>query len=82
MLQSRSFSSTSPNQWYQLYQSAMLELDDSKLPLRIAEARRAIYDRAAKVLTTSTEGERRELMDAIYALNVLEKVATKQKPVG
>jgi len=82
MLQSRSFPSTSTNQWYQLYQSAMLELDDSKLPLRIAEARRAIYDRAEKVLTTSTEGERRELRDAIHALNVLERVATKQKPVG
>jgi hypothetical protein len=64
------------------YQSAMLELDDSKLPLRIAEARRSIYDRAEKVLTASAESERRELMEALHALNILEKVATKQKPAA
>jgi len=56
--------------------------EDSRLSLRIAEARRSIYDRAEKVLTAATEGERRELMDALHALNILENVATKQKPAA
>jgi hypothetical protein len=34
-----------PSAWKQLYESALLELDNSKLPGLIAEARRAIHDR-------------------------------------
>ena len=72
-------SSASSRQWFQLYQSAILELDYSKLPVRIAEARNAIYDRVEKVLTASTEHERRKLSDALRALSVLEKVAANGK---
>jgi hypothetical protein len=71
--------STPLDQWYQLYQSAMLELDDIQLPSRIAEARRAIYARAEKSLTVTKEGERRDLMDAIHSLDLLEKVATRER---
>jgi len=34
--------------WKRLYEAAVLELDNSKLPERIAEARRAIHDRPKK----------------------------------
>jgi hypothetical protein len=63
------------DKWHDLYQSAMLELDDKKLSLRISEARHVIMDRVEEVLTVSSTDERRDLSDALNALNMLEKVA-------
>lgn len=60
--------------WFELYQSAMIELDDSKLFLRIDEARNAILDRAEKIVNASPTDERRALNDALYVLSILEKV--------
>ena len=79
MLQSTSLPINSSLHWFQLYQSAILELDYAKLPQRISEARHAIYDRAETVLTASTEEERRKLSDALRALSVLEKIVAKEK---
>ena len=56
--------------WKQLYQVALLELDSSKMPGRIAEARRAINDRAKETLT-----EDRLLNSALHTLKILEEVA-------
>lgn len=40
----------SARRWHELYHSAIIELDSAKLPGRIAEARRAILDRAKEIL--------------------------------
>ncbi len=81
MSQSRSPAdgTTSSTKWYELYQAAMRELDDSKLPLRIVEARHAIYDRAEQILTVSTTDEHRDLNNALRILSALEKLAAKGK---
>jgi inhibitor of KinA sporulation pathway (predicted exonuclease) len=66
-------------EWKQLYQYAMLELDDSSLAGRISVARRAILDRAEELLTKSSGEEHRELNDAVRALRILEQVAAGEQ---
>jgi hypothetical protein len=61
-----------------LYQAAIIELDSAKLPGRIAEARRAILDRAKEILTTSPD-EHYFLNDALRSLLLLEVVAEREK---
>jgi hypothetical protein len=68
--------------WYELYRSAMLELNDAEVPQRIREARRAIFDRAEEILTKSQTDEQRSLSDALQILSVLEKTLTKKKPAA
>ena len=70
-----SFSST----WKHLYECAMLELDNSKLPERIAAAHRAIVDRAEEIVTNQSEDEHYVLNDALRALQLLEQVAARAK---
>jgi hypothetical protein len=43
--------------WHELYHAAIIELDSAKLAGRIAEARRAILDRAKEILTASRDEE-------------------------
>jgi hypothetical protein len=68
--------------WKKLYQAALLELDSSKLPGRIAEARRAINDRAEETLTNSSLAEHRSLNSALHALQIIEEVAQREKPAA
>ena len=68
--------------WKQLYAAAVLELDDSKLPERIAEARAAMLDKAKDSLANSSGEERRALNDALRILRVLEGTITKRKPAA
>jgi hypothetical protein len=63
---------SSGDAWHRLYESAMLELDDTKMLSRIAEARTAILDR------NSSSQERRAINEALQALRVLETVARKK----
>ena len=65
--------------WKQLYAAAILELDDTKLPNRIAKARVAMRARAEDPLTISSDEERRTLDDAFRILRVLEQMTTKKK---
>jgi hypothetical protein len=66
--------------WKQLYEAALLELDYGKLLTRVADARRAIHDRA-----TEPRGdlfllsERQALNDALRTLQILEEVAKREK---
>src|SRR6266851_8795796 len=60
--------------WQHLYTSAVLELDEGRLPERVAVARRAILDRAEEVLTTVRTDEHRALSDALRFLLLLEEV--------
>jgi hypothetical protein len=55
-----------------------MELDSAELPSRMAEARRAILDRAKEILTTS-RGEHYFLNDALRSLLLLEVVAEREK---
>ncbi len=64
--------------WHELYHAAIIELDNAKLPGRIAEARRAILDRAKEILTTSRD-EHYFLNDALRSLLLLEAVAEREK---
>ena len=70
------------SQWKQLYESAILELDNNKLPGRIAEARRAIHDRAEETLIHSLVAEHRLLNNALHALRILEVVTAREKPAA
>ena len=70
-----SFSST----WKHLYECAMLELDNRKLPERIAAAHRAIVDRAEEIAANQSHDEHYALNDALRALQLLEQVAARAK---
>jgi hypothetical protein len=63
-----------------LYEAAVLELDNSKLPERIAEARRAIHERAEETLTYSLLAEHRLLNNSLHTLQLLEAVVAREKP--
>ncbi len=64
--------------WRQLYECAILELDNGRLPERISVARRAILDRAEEVLTHPADQEHRALNDALRALRILEEVTGRE----
>jgi hypothetical protein len=66
--------------WKELYAAAVLELDDTKLPDRIAKARAAMRDRAD--LPTSSGEECRTLSDGFHILRVIEKMAMKRNPAA
>jgi hypothetical protein len=63
--------------WQVLYQDAVLEFDNAKLPERISKARNAIHDRAEEILTDSSE--RRLLDNALQTLQILEEIAARKK---
>jgi hypothetical protein len=64
--------------WRQLYEYAMLELDDGLLPDRITVARRAILDRAEAILTIPSGEENLALRDALRTLRILEEVEARK----
>ena len=57
--------------WKQLYAAAVLELDDSKVPDRIAKARAAMRERAD---ASPSDEERLTLNDGFQILRVLERM--------
>jgi len=60
--------------WRALYKAALFETDNSKIPLRIEEARRALIFRSRELFETSTndEGETEMVETALYALGALD----------
>jgi hypothetical protein len=70
------------SQWKQFYESAILEPDSTKLASRIAEARRAILDRAEETLAYPSSDENRALNNALHALRLLEAVVAREKPAA
>ena len=60
--------------WQGLHKAALFETDESKLPLRIEEARRALIFRSRELFATSPnyDGEVETIEDALYALHALE----------
>jgi hypothetical protein len=66
--------------WRKFYENAVLELDVTALPTRIAVARTAIYDRAEEVLGSNpASSECRSLQDALRVLEVLENMPKAKK---
>lgn len=63
------------HRWVVLYQSALLELDRSKILERIRKAEEAIQERLQETTTgiTLTAAERMQIHDALRNLRVLAK---------
>ena len=59
--------------WRQLYRAALFEIEESKLPERIAEAERAVVLRARELFQAAGDnGEETEALDHVmYALHAL-----------
>ena len=76
---SNSSSSDPLPRWNQLYQCAIQELDNAKLLERVAEARRAILDRAEELLRQTQSEKRDVLKHALRTLKLLEEKAAREK---
>jgi len=63
----------------ELYERAILELDNAKVPDRIAEARHAMHNRAEEILTDSSSSERHALHDAFRNLDLLQEVTAREE---
>ena len=62
--------------WQALFQDAIREFDDAKLPAKISQARSAIQDRVRENLTDPSEHER--LDNALQTLQVLDKITARK----
>lgn len=60
--------------WRELYKAALFETDRDKIPVRIADAEKAIVTRARQLFNTNTDNieEDQALDDALYALRALQ----------
>jgi len=60
--------------WRELYKAALFETDKDLIPVRIAEAEKAIVLRARELFSTATDTieEDQSLDDALYALRALQ----------
>lgn len=68
--------------WKQLYEAALLELDPKLLPRRIADAQKAIGERAMALLQENghNHSEKEALASAHVALNDLERIQQRADP--
>jgi hypothetical protein len=66
-------STTSVQNWRQSYRIALFETDEQKLPLRVAEAEKALIRRAKELFALSGNNIEEELavQDAMYAMRAL-----------
>jgi hypothetical protein len=62
------------NGWEACYQAAVFELDDTKLRLRIGEARHAIAVRLSQAHAALGVKEQRDIANALEILKVLERI--------
>jgi len=72
---SSSTSSNAVQNWREVYVAALFETDQQKLPLRIAEAERALMTRAAELFALSEDNSEqgKAVDDALYALRALSR---------
>jgi hypothetical protein len=64
--------------WEQLFECAIVELEQARLPGRILDARHAILDRAEEILTRPYCDEHPALNTAFRTLRTLEEVIAKE----
>ena len=62
-----------PLKWHALYQAALFETDRQMIPVRIAEAEKAILNRVKELFVVNSDHieEDQVLDDALYALRAL-----------
>ena len=67
-------------QWHALYLAALFETDRQMIPLRIAEAEKAILHRVRQLFVVNTDHieEDQILDDALYALGALRNCVTPE----
>lgn len=70
----------SDNGWEACYQAAVFELDDSKLRVRVEEARYAIALRVSQAGADLGMKERQDLANAVKILKVLECILGRGTP--
>jgi hypothetical protein len=60
--------------WHKLYQAALFETDERKMPVRIAEAEQAIVQRTKELFDSTADSieEDEALEDALYGLQALQ----------
>jgi hypothetical protein len=67
------------NEWEQLYQQALLELDDAKLKERISAAEKAVNKRLVEIQGNGKPNqqseERHKLEDALHSLQYLRRIS-------
>jgi len=70
--------------WRDLYLTALMEVDKDKTPARIADAERAILNRARELFKASGDNiqEEEALDDALYALRALKNCLQAQAGVA
>ena len=62
-----------PRDWKTLYRAAILEIDRTAIPRRIAEAEQAVLARGRELFYSSGTREEQELLeDALYALRAFK----------
>ena len=71
--------SPSQPEWKPLYEAALFETDETKVPERIARARSAILDRIEDTLKKSIGGEHRAIDDALRQLRQLAEITAAKK---
>ena len=66
--------------WHTLYQAALFETDRQMIPIRIAEAEKAILSRVRELFVVNTDHieEDQILDDALYALRALRNCVTPE----
>jgi hypothetical protein len=70
------------NGWEACYQAAVFELDDTKLRLRIGEARYAIALRLSQTEVDVGMKERRDIENALEVLRILERILERRAPAA
>ena len=76
-MNTRSFKSPDSGEWRNLYKAALFEVDNARLPERIAQAEKALALRARELFHTAGDNieEGEALEDAKYALHALRNAA-------
>jgi hypothetical protein len=81
-VEARIHKSPSGNDWKELYKAAIFEDDTVKLVARIAEAERALADRAAELFGSNETPvrEQQAMENAVYFLRLLRKTNATTNP--
>jgi hypothetical protein len=74
-------SGSSSASWHSLYRAALFETDRELIPARIAEAEKAILDRAKELFGVDSDHieEDQILDDALYALQALRNCVVSER---
>ena len=67
--------------WHKLYQAALFETEERDVPVRIAEAERAIVQRSRELIDSTTDNieENEALEDALYGLQALQNSMARER---